>query len=148
MKLFAAAGWRTQYYEQINAQLQRMLIDDQSMETVTDFFTEWLQANSRPYRAADRHRLREAMAEQTSKPSKNSPRRSSLAEVMAMEPNLDAQLLAEHYGIKKADGWVDGAHTGTTDPCQCLTTYALADGSSPVHRGVRSDRLFAMNFSL
>ena len=137
----AAAAGELQTAEQINSQLQRMLIDDRAMETVADFFEEWLQLSqletvSRDGIDAD---LREAMAEQTHETIQELARvEASLAEVMVGTETWMPDLLAEHYGLKES-GWIeqDGTHYGgLLTHGSVLTTYALADGSSPVHRGV------------
>ena len=136
-ELFAAAGAGELNTEQINAQLQRMLIDERSMETVADFFNEWLVGNSDRIARRNRRgftrshgRTNQRNHQRTRQKKLHWPRSWS-------ELKPGCQLLAEHYDIQES-GWLeqDRGDTRTADYGSVLTTYALADGSSPVHRGV------------
>ena len=139
--LAAAEAGELHTTEQIEAQLLRMMGDDRALDTVADFFDAWLQLDqiqtvSRDDLDAD---LRDAMAEQTHETVTELAREdATLADLMTGTGTWMPAYLASHYGTEET-GWIeqDGVqYGGLLTHGSVLTTYALSDGSSPVHRGV------------
>ena len=137
----AAAAGTLNTPEQIQAQVDRMSADERSLDTTADFVNIWLRLNllqtvSRTGLDAE---LESAMAEQTYETVRELARlESSLADLMTGTTTWVPDVLAAHYGATES-GWVeqDGEmYGGLLTQAGVLTVYALADGSSPVHRGV------------
>lgn len=137
----AAAAGELHTPEQIQDQVDRMSADERSLDTTADFINIWLRLNllqtvSRSDLDAE---LEDAMVEQTYETVRELARLdSSLADLMTGTSTWVPEVLASHYG-SSASGWVeqDGEmYGGLLTQASVLTVYALADGSSPVHRGV------------
>jgi len=137
----AAAAGELRTPEQIDAQVQRMMADDRAVSRVSTFFNDWLKLDQLETVSRDDidGDIRDAMAEQTSETVMELARQdASLATLLTGTGTWMPEVLANHYGIENT-GWIeqDGdKYAGLLTHGSILTTYALSDGSSPVHRGV------------
>jgi hypothetical protein len=137
----AAAAGELHTAEQIQGQADRLLADERALETAADFVDIWLHLGrlSTVSREGLSWELQEAMREQTRETVKTlAAEGAPLSALLAgTESHISADLAA-HYGMSET-GWVslDGErYGGLLTHGSLLTVFALADGSSPVHRGV------------
>jgi len=130
---------------QVRGQVERMLRDDRALATAASFVESWLMLDrletvSREGLTAE---LRAAMGDETrALVAEVAEQDGALSELMRSRYTYVDDGLAEHYGLEgsggAASGWVslDGErYGGLLTQGSVLTTHALADGSSPIHRG-------------
>ena len=137
----AAAADALQTPEEIALQAERLLADDRALETTADLVDVWLQLGQL-YTVAREDlsgEVMQAMTEQTRETVKGvAGADGSLSSLLLGSETYLPPALATHYG-EETSGWVeqDGEqYGGLLTHGSLLTVYALADGSSPVHRGV------------
>jgi len=137
----AAAAGELNTADQIEAQADRLLADDRALETAADFVEIWLHLDrlATVSRVGMTWELQEAMREQTRETVKTlASEGAPVSALVAGHQSHIPDALAEHYGLSES-GWVslDGErYGGLLTHGSLLTVFALADGSSPVHRGV------------
>ena len=137
----AAAAGELRTADQIAAQVERMVTDDRALQQAASFVEIWLQLDrlSTVSRTGLSSVLQSAMAEQTEETVKALARDgATLSDLMLGTSTWMPDALADHYGVD-GGGWVeqDGeSYGGLLTHGSLLTVYALAEGSSPVHRGV------------
>lgn len=137
----AAAAGELSTPEQIHAQVERMMDDDRALETGANFVEIWLQLGrlTSVSRVGLTWELQQAMLEQTRETVKVlSTTEGTLSDLVGGQETYLPSELASHYGTAES-GWIeqDGeTYGGLLTHGSFLTVYALADGSSPVHRGV------------
>ncbi len=137
----AAAAGELSTADQIRSQADRMLGDDRALQTAATFVEIWLQLDRLATGAREGldGTLEEAMAEQTRQTVMELARTGgTLSELLVGRSTWMPDALASHYGLESG-GWIeqDGeTYGGLITHGSVLTVYALAEGSSPVHRGV------------
>ena len=137
----AAAAGELSTADQIEAQADRLLADDRALETAADFVEIWLHLDrlATVSREGLTWELQEAMREQTRETVKAlAAEGAPVSALVAGNQSHIPEMLTSHYGIEES-GWVslDGErYGGLLTHGSLLTVFALADGSSPVHRGV------------
>ena len=137
----AAASGEPEHLGEIEVQADRLLADDRALETAADFVEIWLHLDrlATVSREGLTWELQEAMREQTRETVKTLVSEGApLSALVAGTQSHIPDTLAAHYGLSES-GWVslDGErYGGLLTHGSLLTVFALADGSSPVHRGV------------
>jgi hypothetical protein len=139
--LSAAAAGELSTPAQIQAQVERMADDPRLLSTASHFVATWLELDR--LRTVSREgltdELRSSMRDETD---------ALVQEMASVDGTLEDLMLsrithvddnlAEHYGTETT-GWVslDGTtRGGLLTQGSVLTTHALSNGSSPIHRGV------------
>jgi len=138
--LAAADAGALQTAAQLREQVDRMLRDERALETAASFVEDWLLLGR--LETVSREGLTEALrasmaAETRALVAEVAQQGGDLSELMRARYTYVDAGLAEHYGLS-GDGWVslDGErYGGLLTQGSVLTTHALSDGSSPIHRG-------------
>jgi hypothetical protein len=126
---------------QIRTQVERMAADPRTLDTAAEFVRNWLHLDllQTVSREGLTDELRSAMIAETDfLVAEIAQTGGTLEDLMLARVTRLDETLAEHYGYEST-GWValDGeTGGGLLAQGSLLTIYALASGSSPIHRGV------------